>query len=152
VIIDQAIPEKLSIASYSTREMYTAAQRFMTEFSTHFQQAVEGLQVANVNFDIICLAGNAKIAASTLLECMQRVHFETQGLNMAVERYACRWKPDYAGLPVLALQLDVRENFFEWAEKLYGQGLEWQVASIITGELHRGWSSCQCVQLTATVC
>jgi hypothetical protein len=109
VIIDQAIPEKLSIASYSAREMYTAAQRFMTEFSAHFQKAIKDLMDAlpaevagqsnircdSASWSIICSAGNAEIDVKNLLECLSCVHFDHQGLNMAVERYICRCTPDY---------------------------------------------------------
>jgi hypothetical protein len=115
VIVEQAIPEKLSIASYSTREMYPAAQRFLTEMSDHFQRAVS--RATNMTFRIRCSAGDAIVKASKLRECLLRVRFENQGLNMAVERYICRSTPDYAALslPAGAVVADIKK----WAAAVF---------------------------------
>jgi hypothetical protein len=118
VICEQAIPEKLSIASYSTGEMYPAAHCFLMEFSQHFQeQASDKAAAARRKFQIICSAGGSVIEASELLECLSRVGFNNQGMNMAVERYICRVTPDYAAL-YLPSDYVVRD-ILKWAGKLY---------------------------------
>jgi hypothetical protein len=135
VIIDQAIPEKLSIASYSTRDLFTAAHCFLAEFSTHFQHAIKQQQAdikANptADFTIVCSAGNARFRLSRLLACMQRINFDNQGMNMAVERYICRLTPDYtAQLPKKQLGTmqkviqDYAEKMFEAADALRVKGI-----------------------------
>jgi hypothetical protein len=137
VIIDQAIPEKLSIASYSAREMYTAAQRFMTEFSAHFQLAIEGLGNARPALErIICSAGNVHVDVKKLLDCLSRARFDHQGLNMAVERYICRCTPDYAGQPLPEQQgATLKKDIGRWASQLYGDGDAQSVVKMLTGKL-----------------
>jgi hypothetical protein len=98
--------------------MYTAAQRFMAEFSAHFQQAVKTLKNAGVNFTIISLAGNAKIKLRRVLNCLMRVNFKNQGLNMAVERYICRCTPDYAAHS--EPDAETCDAIWEWVKDLYG--------------------------------
>ncbi|WIA20534.1 hypothetical protein OEZ85_004929 [Tetradesmus obliquus] len=132
VILREAIPEKLSIASYSTREMYPAAHRFLTEMSRHFQQALKAKD-PNTDFTIRCSAGGRKVAAERLCECLCRVRFENQGLNMAVERYICRRTPDYAALSLPAAQVLQGVGF--WAGVMYdGSEAADALAQALAGE------------------
>jgi hypothetical protein len=113
--VEQAIPEKLSIASYSTREMYPAAQRFLAEMSQHFQRAIN--RATNMTFRIRCSVGDGILKASDLRECLSRVRFENQDLNMAVERYICRSTPDYAALSLPAGP--VVTDIIKWAAAVF---------------------------------
>jgi hypothetical protein len=138
VIIDQTIPEKLSIASYSTRELFSAAHRFLEEFSAHFQRAIKQQQAAiNANetadFTIVCWAGNARIQLKTLLECMQRINFKNQGMNMAVERYICRHTPDYAALPPSQQLQTMQQVIQEFAGEMFGVANAQNVEDILAG-------------------
>jgi hypothetical protein len=112
VIIEQNISEKLSVASRSTGELYLTGQCFLLAFAEHFQAAVAAV---DLEFSLICSAGNARVSASRLKECLSRVNFENQGLNMAVERYMCRSTPDYAALSLPAPQV----GFNIWCNELF---------------------------------
>lgn len=90
----------------------------MQQLSEHFQSAATAAAAADSSFSIICSAGGTEFKAMRLLECLSRVRFDNQGLNMAVERYMCRRTPDCAAL---SLQADhVVRDIYKWTAALFG--------------------------------
>jgi hypothetical protein len=121
----QGIAEKLNQASYITGELFTTARRFMAVFTAHFS-ASTGKLAAFLDQNIPgstplvfrCRNGT-RIPFSDIADCLSRIDFDAQALNMACERYICRHTPA-AGATCLPAAPLVQAVMTCW-QQLFGQ-------------------------------
>lgn len=101
--------------------MYYAALHYIQTFSSHFKASL-GFMLQRIpgTTTIVCSVGQPVVELSTVVECLCRIEYGNQGLNMAVERYICRKTPDSAAhcLPADTVVADIRR----WTALLYGSG------------------------------